>query len=622
MLQNIRDNSRGIISYILIGILVLFFAISGIEALFSWNAEDYAAKVNGEKISKMALERAIQNQKDQIISRYGNQVPAEFVSDEYLRKPALENLIRREVLVQQARDAGLTASQSDLMQMVTSQEGFKDDQGNFDNQKYVQLLANAGFTHSSYLKLLTEDQIINQLQTGIGASAFTLPYEVDNLVSLSFQSRDVQYFQIPINQVRDSVTVTDEEIDTEYKSNPDKYTAEEQVAVDYIELRSSDLMKGINITEEEIRKQYEQNISTFVAKPERQAAHLLIEGDKPDLIKEVEGKIAAGEDFAGLVKKYSDDLGSKEQGGDLGFSTGDVFPAEFESALANLKVGEVSGPVKTDAGTHFIKLLSERGEKAPSFEDQKALIEDQLKRAQAENLFVEKLKKLKEDTFNAEKLADVAPGLGLDVKNTGLISRSSGKGISSEAKFVEAAFSNDVVVEGNASEPIELDPSHVVVVKKTEHQPSHLKSLSEVKDQILSNLKESKARLLLAEKSQDFIKQIQAGSAIVEVAKNAGYELKESKTATRSSKDLDAEVLRQAFTMPKPTANLASVSGLTMSNGDYAVIAVQSVTPADKSTLPQEQQTAITTQLSYMNGQQSIESFQKALEDRAEIERN
>jgi len=601
----------------------LLFAISGIEALFNWSANaNQAATVNGQSISKIDLERAIQNQKDQILNRYGNQVPAEFISDEYLRKPVLENLIRRQVLIQVAEKSGLAVSQQDLMKEIAAEPGFKNEQGVFDNQKYQQMLGMMGFSHTGYLKILSEEQMLNQLRTAMTASAFTLPYEVDNAVALGFQSRDIAYFQIPVSQVRDTVIVSEEEINAEYTMNPQTYTADEQVSVDYIELRSADLMSNVKVTEEQVRQQYEQNVANFVAATERQAAHILIEGDKPDLVNEIAAKIAAGEDFAVLAKTYSEDPANKDSGGDLGYTDGSIFPKEFEEALAGLQVGQVSGAVKTDAGTHFIKLISERGGKAPSFEEQRASIEDQLKRAEAENLFVAQLERLKEETYNAEKLADVAPNLGLTVKNTALFSRKTGKDIAANPAFIEAAFSDDVILEGNASEPVELEPSHVVVVKKTEHQPSHLKPIAEVQEQIVSMLKDKKARELLVQKSQQYIQQVASGQSIAEVAQSAGYPIKESKGATRGSADVDTEVLRHAFSMAKPGAEKTSASGVTLTNGDYVVIAVSAVNPGDKSTMPAEQQSAIVAQLSNMAGQQSFESFQKALEDRAEIERN
>ena len=622
MLQNMRDNSRGIIAYILIGVLVVFFALSGVEALFNWQADVAAAEVNGEKISTTQLDRAIENQKQQIMNYYGNQVPEEFMSNDYLRKPVLENLIRRSLLLQYSDQAGMTVSEAQLTQQIANEAGFKNEQGVFDNQKYLQFLAMSGFTHSSYLKALKEDVMLNQLQQSLTTSAFTLPYEMENAVALGFQSRDFSYFQIPVAQLRDSITVSEEEINAEYQANAPVYTADEQVAVDYVELKIDDLMKSVSVTEDQVRKQYEQNLANFVATPERQAAHILIEGDKPELLKEVGDKIAAGEDFATLAKTYSEDPGSKELGGDLGYTSGDTFPKEFEDALAKLKVGEVSAPVKTEAGTHLIKLLAERGNTAPAFEEQRAAIEEQLKRGEAENIFIAQLDKLKEETYNAEKLADVAPGLGLEVKNTGLFSRKSGKDLAANPKFVEAAFSSLVLQDGNASDPVEIESMHVVVIKKTEHKPSHLKPLAEVQGDIVNLLKDKKSRELLAQKGQEYIKQLQQGSAFADVAKSAGYEVKEAKAATRGAAEVDVDVLRHVFTMAKPTADKASVSGVTVQNGDYVVVNLTAVNPGSKANMPAEQQSAITAQLNNMAGQQSFSNFQKVLEDTAEIVRN
>lgn len=623
MLQNIRDNSKGIIAYILIGFLVLLFAISGIEILFNWNFNaDRAAKVNGEAVTKNELERAISNQISRLLNQYGSQLPEQYQSPEYWRSPVLDNLIRQKLLLGLAKKQNMAVSASAVEAELMADPGLKNEQGQFDQVKYQQFLRMQNLTHAEFIKMNSEAALLDQIQTGVVSSSFLLPYELDQAVALGFQSRDINYFQIPVNQLRDSIEVSESEIQAEYQANPKAYTVDEQVAVDYIELRSADLVSSVSFTEEQLRQQYEQNVANFVAAPERQAAHILIEGDKPDLVKEIAGKIAAGEDFAGLAKTYSEDLANKDQGGDLGFTDGSIFPKEFEEALATLQVGQVSGAVKTEAGTHFIKLLAERGGSAPTFEEQRSAIEQQLKLAEAENLFLAQLEKLKEETYNAEKLGDVAPGLGLTVKNTGLFARTNGKEIAANPKFVEAAFSDDVLQEGNASEPVELEPSHVVVIKKTEHQPAHLKPLAEVQEQIVALLKDKKARELLAQKSQDYIKQIQSGQTSAQVAQAAGYELKEVKGATRSSADVDMELLRHAFSMAKPLENKSSISGISLANGDYAVISVLAVTNGDKSQLPLEQQTALTAQLSNMIGQQNFANFQKALEDSAEIERN
>lgn len=620
MLQNLRDNSRGVISFILIGFLVIIFALTGVEALFNWDTSaNQAAKVNGEQVTEMDVSRAISMQKQQMLNTYGDQVPAQFLTDEYLRKPVIDNLVQRMVLSQAAEKSGMAVGNTYLSEQIASAPQFKNETGAFDNNLYQQLLRNMGYTHSTYTKILSDEIIVNQLQAGVTATAFATPTQLDDVVALSFQSRDLSYVILPVAKVRETVQVEDAEVQAYYDANQQMFTSEEQVALDYISLSVADLMKNINVTEEQVRSQFEQNKASFVPVPERQAAHILIEGDNQDKIKSVAEKLAAGSDFSALAKEFSDDLGSKEQGGDLGFTKGDAFPAEFEAALAKLKVGEVSSAVKTDAGTHFIKLLAEKGSEPPTFEEQKASIEDQLKRSEAETLFVAQLEKLREESYNAESLQEVAQSLGLKAVNSGLFERSKGKDLMANAKVVEAAFSAEVLQEGNSSDVIEIDSSNVVVLKKTDHKPSQVKALSSVQEQITNTLKDQKAKALLDEQAAKLIADLKSGGSFVELSKTAGVEFKQAKGATRNSADVDSDVVRHAFTMNKPVSNSATFDKVLTASGDLAVVAVEAVTPGSYEKITPEQKSAITAQLGNIFGKNDFASFQKFLKDAAEI---
>src|SRR5690606_6434820 len=332
----------------------------------------------------------------------------------------------------------------------------------FDRDRFQLVLRNIGYTPSTYRNVLAEDVVINQLGRGVLETSFVTPAELETIISLNFQTRDFSYVVLPAEKIRDEVVVNDQEIESYYENNPQEFTIPEQVAVDYIELSVDSLMPETEITEAQVRQQYEQNLASFVATPERQAAHILIESSDEKVVTEISEKLANGEDFAELAKTYSDDLGSREQGGDLGFTTGDTFPVEFEEALATLSVDGVSAPVVTDAGTHCIKKLAERRTEVPPFEEQRERIAEPLKRAQAENTFVELLDRLRDLSYNAEDLGDVANELNLPYQNTGLFSRMGGEGVAAESLFVNAAFSTDVLEQGNSSEVLELSPSRVI----------------------------------------------------------------------------------------------------------------------------------------------------------------
>lgn len=623
MLQNIRDNSKGVISYILIGFLVVIFALFGVESLFNWNpSENKAAEVNGEKITQNDLANAIARQKQQMLNRYGDQVPSEFLSEDYLRKPVLENLIQNALLSQAAEKAGMAVGQELISEQIASAPVFKNEAGAFDNELYKRAISSMGYTHSTYINQLAKDMLLNQVHSGVVNSAFTTQQELDDLVALSFQSRDFSYFTIPVEKIKSSITLSDAEINDYYTKNPQAYTSEEQVAVDYIELNVTNLMADVKITEEQVRKQYEQNLASFVAAPERQAAHILIEDKSPEKVKAVTDKLAAGTDFAEVAKTSSDDLGSKEQGGDLGFTKGDTFPKEFEDALAKLKVGEVSAPVETEAGIHIIKLLGERGSKAPTLEEQKASVEEQLKRTEAENIFVAKLDQLKELSFNAEDLSVVAAELGLKVENSGLFSRNAGQGIAANKQFADAAFSDEVLQEGNSSEPVEFDSSRVVVLKKTDYKPSRLKALDEVKADIVAVLTDEKARQLIREKGNALLADLRAGKSLVDLAKTEGQEVKAVKVAKRNNTETDAEISGFVFDMAKPQGATPSVDGFVTAKGDYAVVSLEGVKLAtsDSAEIAPEQKQAMIAQVNNINGQSEFSSFQEYLKSTADIE--
>lgn len=623
MLQHLRDNSKGVISGILIGLLVVIFAVSGAEALFKWDAASAKAiKVNGDVISEEDITRGIANRKQQIISRYGESVPAEYLTDEKLHQPVVDSLIQRTLLAQTAKKGGLSANAENLAKEIASAPAFQKN-GVFDQERFMMMLRYQGFTPATYQKLAAEDIVINQVQTSIVATAFVTPAELKNIIGLSFQSRDFSYVVFPADKAEKSVVIEDKDIKAAYDANPQAYTTPEQVAVDYVELSTAELAKSIVVSDEEIQKQFEQNTKSFVAKTERQASHILFEGaDAQKRAEEVKAKLAAGGDFAKLAKEFSTDAGSKDQGGDLGYSGGDAFPPAFEAALAALKVGEVSAPVKTEAGVHIIKLVAERGSKAPTFEESKTSIIDQLKHSQAESQFAAKLDKLKDLAFNADKLADVAKELGLTAQNTGLFAKTGGKGLTANTAFINAAFSTEVLEQGNASDVIELEPSKVVVLKKTDRKPAQLQPLDAVKEQVVALVRKQKTQALLASQAKELSAALSAGKSIADEAKKLGLEVKIASGVARNDKNADSDVLQYAFTVAAPAGDKASIGSVQTAKGDYAVVALTGVHLGGDDKVPAEQRASIATQLANINGEYDFKSYQLHLQEVAKIKHN
>jgi peptidyl-prolyl cis-trans isomerase D len=193
MLQSIRDNLKGTFAFIIIGIIIVPLALFGVDSLFSDSGlGQNAAQVNGDDISETDLNRAIYMQKQQMIARFGQNLPADFISDENLRQPVLDSLIERQLLSQSAADLSMAISSSKLDQIILASSQFQTDDS-FDSEKFVAVLRNMGYTPATYKVLLERDLINNQLQLGLSASDFTLANEIDASAALSLQSRSFSF---------------------------------------------------------------------------------------------------------------------------------------------------------------------------------------------------------------------------------------------------------------------------------------------------------------------------------------------------------------------------------------------------------------------------------------------
>ncbi len=623
MLQRFRDNLKGTVATILVGLIIIPFALFGVDSLFLQNGSaNEAAEVNGEVITELELRQGIFLQKQQMLSRFGENLPAQLLTDERLREPVLNNLIQRRILVQEAKQGGMAISDETLNQLILSAEQFQQD-GKFDRQRYQQLLRSMNYTAVGYKQLLERDMLLNQHASGFSGTGFVTEAELQTAVALAQQKRRFYYLTLPLDTTENSQTVSDEEISAYYQENLANYLAPEQVAIEYIDTSAKQLVEGLEFSEEQLRQQYQQNLANFEPSVERRAAHILIEskgdGSETAVAETVLSRLAAGDDFTALAKEFSEDLSSRDQGGDLGFTAGDIFPEAFEEALAALNVGETSGVVETDAGLHIIKLLEEQGAEAPTFEQQRASIEQSLKEQEAESLFVELLENLSDLAYNAGNLTEVAQELGLKVSQSDLFDRSGGEGLLGEPDVLAAAFSDEVMVEGNTSEVIELSDSRVVVLRVIEHQPEHTKPLETVRAEIVDAVKRDKAKVALAEKAADVEAQLRAGEDVEALAKANGLEWQVTLGSERTDPKVNSEILSHVFSLAKPDGK-PRVSGFHLSNGDYVVVSLTHVEPGLIGDLSTEQKRAFANSLARQSGMADYVAYEAHLKAQADID--
>jgi peptidyl-prolyl cis-trans isomerase D len=345
MLQNIRDNVQGLVAKVIIGLIVVPFAIFGIESLVGGGGPAEVAKVNGEKIGESELVQAVGVQKRQLLARMGDNVQPALLDDAVLRGPALDGLITQHLLKQSAEALKLRLPVQAVDQTILSMGAFQDN-GKFSPERYELVLRNQGYSTAYFKQLMHQELLINQLHSAFVGSDFVTPAELTAVAGLLQQQRSFRYLTIPVAGLADKIAVNDADVAAYYQEHTDQFLRDERVKLEYIELRAEDYFQPVN--EAALQAEYDREMAGFKATVERHAAHILIEINKQrddaqaqSLLAAIEKKLAAGEDFAKLAAQYSDDVGSKNSGGDLGVSSGDAFPPQFEAVLSGLKVGEI-----------------------------------------------------------------------------------------------------------------------------------------------------------------------------------------------------------------------------------------------------------------------------------------
>ena len=615
MLDSFRTNMKGI-AFAIVVLIAIVFAFSGIGSLsISGSASETAVEVNGERVSELQVQQALSSEKQRIL-RENEGLDAALLEDDLLRPQVVEQIVGRKLLSQEASSGGMAISSRTTSKLLLDTPNFQTD-GRFDQELYLYRVRNLGYTSATFLEMIKENLLIEQFVRGFVASGFTTSNELDILASVFEQQRDYYYLTLPLQPVKDAINVTDQQATAYYEDNKANYQAEEQVVVDYIELSPAQFDGADAVGEEQVKARFDEQAQSMESAVSLQAAHILLSDPDAALLGEIQTKLDAGEDFAALAKEYSQDVGSADFGGDLGFTSGDTFPESFEAALAALEVGQVSAPVETDSGTHLIKLVDMQ-ETVIDFSTERARIEQELVAELRNEWLVEKLANLKELSFNAESLNEVAEDLGLTAQVSAAFSRAGAAGIAAYPSVKKAAFSAEVIEENYASEVIDLGDDRYVVLKLNKSIPARQKELAEVKDSVVAAISAELANAQLAEQGDALLARVEAGETVETVAKSQDLDWQVVLDAKRSTGNIDADVKRFVFQLPA-TASSNVVESFYTRAGDFVVVAMTEVTPGESSTLSKEQKNNLLYAGAAANSSRELQALQANLLTEAKV---
>ena len=590
LMDKLREGAQGSIAKIIFWLIIFSFALAGVGSYLNRPVNTDPAEVNGEPITAQALEKAYGNERARLESQFGDsfsQLASNPAYVQKLRKSVLDKLVSDLVLDQQAFHAQIRVGDEQVKEAIRKMPEFQQD-GHFDNERYVNLLGRAGLTPKGFSDSIRMDLVRQNWVGGIVGSEFALPSESKRLNALLQQTRDLSLYTVPTSHFVAQVTASDAEIDSYYKANQKQFMSPERVKVSYILVDSNELAKGIKVTDADLKSYYDQHQELYQTPERRHVAHILIT-DKDDAkakqkAEDLLAKIKAGENFAKLAEANSADTLSAKKGGELDpFEKGVMDPAFEQASFALAKSGDLSSVVKSKFGFHIIKLLGVEAQTVKAFDAVKNDVMAKLRADKSHELFLDQQQKLSDLSFeNPDSLDMVAEKLGVKAQTSDYITSATTAFPFSDPKFKQQAFSADLRDQNINSEVIALSDNVAVVLHILDYKPAAVRPLSEVKNDVIAAVKVQKAKDEAAKQATALLAALAKGDNVDALLKSVSGAKKEYKAVTRNSSELDPIVLRALFRMPKPTEGKPALEQIAEGNGDQAVLVLSKVAVSDK----------------------------------------
>lgn len=603
----------------LVVLITIPFAFFGIESFFFSGASvEEAARVDGERITRLELEQAVERQRSWFQQRFG-QVDPEMLSAELLRGPALENLIATTALELRGRGEGMGAAPQLIAKVLGDAEPFQID-GKFSRDNYLVYLRQTGYTPQTHNRFLARELVVSQLARGVTQSAFVSRQELDVALTAFEETRDFSYLEIPVAKLRNEVALPEADVEAYYEEHSDRFSTPEQVVLNYLELTREGIAAQLDIDEALLQERYQERLDEAEAASRPILAQILVkpaaDGAEPGKLQQIQQLLNAGKDFAELAKTESEDPLSAENGGEIGPYVADEFPAELRPAIEALAVGQVSAPVKTEEGWHIFKVVRDDKPNIGSFAEERDALRGEIAGQEAETLFGERLDRLVDLAYSGDSLEAVAKETELPLQISGPLTRSGGDGIGAEPKVIAAAFAEDALKNRHLSPVIELGEGRALVVQVRDHQVAAIRPFAEVRAQAEEELRSERAAALANERATALRDQIAAGGDLEKLAAADGFEAHAHTEVGRYGQQLDRSLIEAVFGVP---AGEAPASRVLPGEDRVFVYQVTRIQPGVPAEIPEERRKQLRQVLQGAIANQEMGGYQELVLAGAEV---
>ncbi len=628
MLQKIGDSLKGQkwLAYLVLGVLALVFAAWGAYGIvdLGFGPSNHAAKVNGDTIPAEDVREAWMQQEAQWQQRFNGDIPA--ADKQRMQDELIESFVQSTLLTQRSRDLGYRVSPEQLREALRNEPAFQLD-GKYSAEVAKARLAQAGISVQEYEADLRRTLERAQLQRGIGASDFLTPTEAARLKALENEQREVQYALLPVEKFAADAGIDDAAIKAYYESHQANYMNPEWVRLQYGELRLDQVAAQSVVSDNDLRAFHDKNKERYITPEKRRARHILIEAGKDDAAalkeaNEVLAKAQGGADFSALAKERSDDTGSAQQGGDLGWSERTYFVAPFADALFSMKEGEIRGPVKTQFGYHIIRLDGIQPGATKSFEEARAELESEVRRERAADRFGDIEERLGQRLAEGSVAFDeLAREFGMQTGEVARFERGvGGDPLGNSPELQELIFSTSVLADRRIGGPVALGEDRIAIVRVLDHKPAAPKPIAEVRDQVVTALRNERGTEAAMKAAEAARQKLESGASLEQVARELGVTAEPARFAGRMDPSLPAQVREEVFAGPKPDKK-PIYRAIQLSTGGAALVAI-TASKVDASAANPELEDTRKRQAAAQRGMGDVIAYIEEARRTAEVDKN
>lgn len=606
---------------IVLALIILPFALWGLDSYQNSGEAGVVATVNGEKIGQPEFEEAMSRQRQRLREALGKNFDPALLDSAEMRNAVMQGLLTQRLLLAAAKDAGLAVSDEQMARLIAGIPAFQKD-GVFDKATYEAALRAQGMNPALLEYRVRQDVLARQLTDALAQNGYAAATTMDNLIRLNEQEFTVSLAVLDLAAFRSKAEVGETEIKAYYEANPQQFQLPEAVQVEYVALSAERLAAAMPVSAAEVEQYYREHAGEFGTEEQRRAAHILIgvaknaaDADKQAARAKAESILqqarAKPENFAALAKQYSEDPGSAASGGDLGMFGRGMMVKPFEEAAFALKLGEISDLVQTDFGFHIIKLAEIQPAQAKPLAGVQAQIEQTIRQQRAQDRFAELAESFSNTVYEqSDSLQPAAQLAGVKVEGPIWLNRGQPAQGWWNEKMLQAVFSDDAIREKRNTGATEVAPNVLLAARVIQHRTTSTRPLTEVAGEIRRLLLDQAAMQAAAKQGESLLAQLQNDEKV-------SLRWSKAQTLQRAQRsELNPELAHRVFAAK--TGSLPQYVAVADAQQGYLIARIEAV--REVSVIEPQKREGYAQQIRQMTGEALLQAYLEELKAGAKIE--